>query len=84
MWGRPPALETDVVIQNESEPRFGGNADGLSPGDDLGSGSGCRARARADGCAFSAARNGADDRAHRRGSASHLGGFLAAGRAFAV
>src|SRR6266567_4742059 len=77
-------LKTDVVVQNESEPRFGGNPNDLSLGDDLRPGSGCRTCARADGCAFSAARNGADDRAHRGGSTSNLGGLLAARRALAV
>jgi hypothetical protein len=63
-------VQTQRTVQPETNHRFSGNVDFFALRDDLGSGTGSRARDSAYGRAFSAACNRADDSPKHR-SATH-------------
>src|ERR1051326_186623 len=65
-----------ILVEPETQERFGGNSNLMSLGQDFGTGSGARADTRAEGRALAAADNCADQRSNRRAAADHDTGSL--------
>src|ERR1051326_8234421 len=65
-----------ILVEPETQERFGGNSNLMSLGQDFGTGSGARADTRAEGRALAAADNCPDQRSNRRAAADHDAGSL--------